>query len=320
MYRLLFKILSPVLAARHFAYDHGLFSSHSLSVPVISVGNIAFGGTGKTPLVHLIASGLQERMRVAILTRGFRSQIEKSGTVKKISSGDGPLFSAEECGDEPYFLAKKTRASIWVGIDRIASGKKAIEEGAQVLLLDDGMQHRRIRRDVEIVVIDSANPWGKLRDLPERLKYATLIVANHITDRAHYERLQQELTRYTSAPLVGARMEILNKEMFPPRKVGLFCGIGQPARFLQTVRDLNQEIVDTLIVEDHGTINLNQLQRFAESCRIKGADVLVCTEKDYVKLSASPLNIIPVEIKLNITDGIEHWENCINKIVRLSNE
>lgn len=305
MEKLLFKILSPVLAARHYAYDHGLFSSHSLSVPVISVGNIAFGGTGKTPLVHLIASMLQERMRVAILTRGFRSQIEKSGKVKKISSGDGPLFSVEECGDEPYFLAKKTRAAVWVGIDRVESGRRAIEEGAECLLLDDGMQHRRIRRDVEIVVIDGANPWGRLRDLPQRLKHATLIVANPSTD---YEQLKREVARYTSAPLVGASIEILNREAFAPRKVGVFCGIGQPARFLQTVRDLNQEIVDTLIVKDHGTIKLNQLQQFAENCRKKGAEVLVCTEKDYVKLPQSSLNIVPVEIKLKITEGIEQWK------------
>ena len=319
-------VYRSLITARNLAYDRDLFASTRLSVPVVSVGNIVVGGTGKTPFVHLLASKLQDKVRLAILTRGYRSQMEKMGESKKISAGAGPLFSPEECGDEPYLLAQKTKAAIWVGADRISSGKKAIEEGANCLLLDDGMQHRRLKRDFEIVMVDGMDPfskgrflpWGLLRDSPKRLKKASLIVATHVKDEDHYRKLQQLLAPLTSAPIVGTQIEVLNKEAFLPRKVGLFCGIGQPARFLQTARDLKSEIVDTLIVEDHRSLHKDQLQTFAERCREKGATALLCTEKDYIKLSPKSsvgLNIIPVEIQLKIIAGKEHWENLIENIL-----
>ena len=113
------------ISARNWAYDRGFLPSTKLSVPVISIGNIVAGGTGKTPLVHLLANQLQDKARLAILTRGYRSQIEKSGRSERIHSQTSP----ETCGDEPYFLAKKTKAAVWVGVDRSASGRLAIEGG-----------------------------------------------------------------------------------------------------------------------------------------------------------------------------------------------
>lgn len=305
------------IALRNFAYDAKIFSSEKLSVPVISIGNVVAGGTGKTPLTHLLASALQEKTRLAILTRGYQSQIEKSGSIKQASSGSGPLCSPQECGDEPYFLCQKTKAAVWVGIDRIASGQKAIEQGANCLLLDDGMQHRRLSRDFEIVVLDGTNPFfegkflpfGLLRDSPKRLKHADLIVVTHSKDLAPFKRIH--------APVVAVQIEVLNKERFHPRKVGIFCGIGQPSRFLQTARDLNQEIVDTLFLNDHAPLQRDQLERFAKNSLEKGAEVLLCTEKDYVKLPRDmfSLEIIPVEIGLKIIHGREHWEKLIDNIL-----
>ncbi|MBS0603423.1 MAG: tetraacyldisaccharide 4'-kinase [Verrucomicrobia bacterium] len=315
-----------LIAARNFAYDQGLFSSLRLPVPVVSVGNVVVGGTGKTPLVHLLAGALQDKVRLGILTRGFRSQIEKSGHVKQISSGSGPRYSAGECGDEPYFLAQKTRAQVWVGADRRSSGKLAIGEGVNCILLDDGMQHRRLKRDFEIVIVDGSDPfskgrflpWGLLRDSPKRLKNADLIVATHVQDQNHYLQLQNSLSVYSRAPVIGTQIDILQKECFSPRKVGVFCGIGQPARFLQTARDLKSEIVDTLILKDHGSVDQGILQAFAEQCKDKGAVALLCTEKDYVKLSPGLrlcLDIVPVGIELKIIAGKEHWEHLIEKIL-----
>ncbi len=306
------------IAARNLAYDRGWFSSAKLPAVVISVGNIVVGGTGKTPLVHLLASQLQEKTRLAILTRGFRSRIEKRGEVKKISSLNGPLFPAEECGDEPYFLAQKTKASIWVGPDRVASGRSAIGEGANCLLLDDGMQHRRLKRDFEIVVIDGIDPfsnerflpWGLLRDSPKRLQSADLIVITH----AQNEEVQKQLNRFTKAPIVATQIEVKKADF--PQNVGVFCGIGKPDRFLQTVRDLKSKIVDTLILQDHGSLQKRQLQSFAEQCREKGAEAILCTEKDYVKVIPDAcLKVIPVEMQLKIVAGQEHWEKLIENIL-----
>ena len=313
------------IALKNLAYDKKILSSEKLSVPVVSIGNLVAGGTGKTPLVHSLALALQNKVRLGILSRGYKSQIEKSKQIKQISEGDGPLCSPTECGDEPYFLAQKTKASFWVGADRIASGKKAIEQGVNCLLLDDGMQHRRLFRDFEIVVIDGTNPFsegnflprGWLRDSPKRLKNADLIVATHVKDATHFKQLQALISHFSDAPLIGTQVEVLNRERFVPRKVGVFCGIGQPSRFLQTARDLNQEIVDTLILKDHAPLQKGQLEKFAKNCFEKGARALLCTEKDYVKLSRndSSLDIHPVEIALKIIHGREHWEKLIDNIL-----
>jgi tetraacyldisaccharide 4'-kinase len=319
-------VYRSMIAARNFAYDHQWLPSIQLPVVVVSVGNIVVGGTGKTPFVHLLASQLQHKIQLAILTRGFRSQIEKSGKVKKISCGNGPFFSALECGDEPYFLAQKTNASIWVGADRVVSGELAIKEGANCLLLDDGMQHRRLKRDFEIVIVDAIDPfskgrflpWGWLRDSPKRLQSADLVVITHVKDQNHYAKLQKQLRCFTNAPTIATQIEVLNKKAKFPDKVAVFCGIGKPDRFLQTVRDLKSEIVDTLILKDHGALEGGRLREFAEKCRNKGAELLFCTEKDYVKLSPDSsvcLKIEPIEIQLKITAGQEHWEQLLKNIL-----
>lgn len=314
------------ISLRNLAYDKKILSSEKLPVPVVSIGNIVAGGTGKTPLIHLLSLALQEKARLGILSRGYLSQIEKSGETKQASAGEGPLCSPEECGDEPYFLAQKTKASIWVGTDRIASGKKAIEQGSNCLLLDDGMQHRRLCRDFEIVVVDGTSPFsegrflpcGLLRDSPKRLKNADLIVVSHVKDVVHFEQIQALIAHYSDAPMISTQIEVLNRDRFIPRKVGIFCGIGQPSRFLQTARDLNQEIVDTLILNDHALLHKGQLETFAKKCLDKGANALLCTEKDYVKLSHNDslsLDIFPVEIELKIIHGKEHWEKLIDNIL-----
>jgi tetraacyldisaccharide 4'-kinase len=319
-------VYRSIIAARNLAYDQGWISSVQLPALVISVGNIVVGGTGKTPLVHLLASRLHEKIPLAILTRGFRSQIEKLGKNKKISSENGPICSVEECGDEPYFLAQKTKIPIWVGADRALSGRLAIEEGAKCLLLDDGMQHRRLKRDIEIVIVDGMDlfskerflPWGLLRDSPKRLRTANLIVCTHVRDQNHYCQLQKQLNHLTHAPTVAAQIEVLGKESYIPRKAGAFCVIGKPDRFLQTLRDLKSEIVDTLILKDHESLPSSQLKKFAETCRDKGAELLLCTEKDYVKLPPDLsvcLKIDPIEIQLKIIAGKEHWEKLIENIL-----
>jgi len=320
------KLYRFLIAARNRAYDLKLLPAFSLPVPVVSIGNVVVGGTGKTPLTHLLTLSLQKELDLAILTRGFKSQIEKRGEIRQISTGTGPLLSPEECGDEPYLLAQKTKASIWVGADRVASGKQAIQAGAECLLLDDGMQHRRLHRDVEIVLVDSRDPFSKerflpyglLRDSPKRLEKASLIVAAHIESESQFKRLKKQLAPFTSAPLVGAQIEVLSGKL--PSKVGLFCGIGHPARFIQTVRDLKSEITHTLVLKDHDPLPLKEPHAFAQKCKKKGAKALVCTEKDAVKLGSienCPLKIIPVKIEWKITFGKEHWENCVKHIVEL---
>ncbi|HEY2810641.1 MAG TPA: tetraacyldisaccharide 4'-kinase [Rhabdochlamydiaceae bacterium] len=311
---------------RALAYAKKILPSFSLPAAVISVGNIAVGGTGKTPFVRLLARQLQGACRLAILSRGFHSQMERSPGGVKVASAGNPFFSPEECGDEPYFLGQETLADVWVGRDRVASGHKAIQEGAQCLILDDGMQHRRLARDFELVVVDGKDPLargnflprGLLRDLPVRLKEAHLIIANHVEDDAHLETVRETLKNYTRAPLLGVRAEAVQAESIKGKRAGVYCGIGRPERFVEMLRALGVKIVDALFLMDHSAVEQGQLQRFAQSCKEKGADCLLCTAKDWVKWPSpptTPLPVHPVNMELKICAGKEHWDALLQSIL-----
>lgn len=331
------SLLRPVLAlssifyrlavmCRHAAYEHKWLQTLSVSTPTISVGNIVVGGTGKTPLVQLLANALQQQGKIAILTRGFRSQAEKRREPLRLVKGCGA--SAKFCGDEPLFLAESTEASVWVGPDRALSALRAQEEGAICLILDDGLQHRRLRRDLEIITIDANDPfssgrflpYGLLRDLPERLQHADLIVANHTRDLAHYERVKKELSAYTQAPVVAMQHEMIETPKLQASRIGIFCGIGKPHYFVDSLKRQGADVVDTCIMLDHQGISLENLEVFVQSCAEKGAEWIACTEKDWVKLQEQELKlrlklpVFPMKMHLKILAGQEHWDRIIERI------
>ncbi len=319
------QIWSLIIRIRHIAYDWGLLKIKRAPLPTFSVGNIAIGGTGKTPLVHLLAELLSEKGKVAILTRGFKSKFEKARRPVQISAGKGPIYSAQECGDEPFFLSLHTSASIWVSPDRSASARLAHAEGAVCLLLDDGMQHRKIARDLEIVTVDGTDPLGggrlvpagRLRDLPQRLRHADLIVATHVRDHAHYEEVKKQLSVYTQAPVVATDHIARDPSLVAGRKVGAFCGIGVPDHFYEMLETLGAEPVGMLSLLDHEAATEKELSAFAGYCKERGAEILVCTEKDAVKLPKQlilSLPVIPIAVRLEITAGREHWEAVIEKM------
>lgn len=304
------------VALRHVAYEKGWITGTKLSVPVISVGNIAVGGTGKTPVVHLLVQALQEVCKVAIVSRGFRSEIERSGQVRKIASAGKVDCSAALCGDEPFTLGTGTLADVWVGADRVACGQKAISEGAECIVLDDGMQHRRLQRDFEIVVVDGKDPLcqerflprGRLRDLPSELRRADLLIANHVSDALETEAVAQVLKKYSDAPVVGVRVQPLEPEKIRGLRAGVFCGIGSPERFIETLRALDVSIVDALFVPDHCSPKPEELENFINKCHEKGATHILCTEKDWVKLPPSLKGVESVPMQLKIVSGQEHWD------------
>jgi tetraacyldisaccharide 4'-kinase len=300
------------IALRHTLYDGKWMKISRVPIPVISIGNIAAGGTGKTPLVHFLAKELLTSHSVAILSRGYRGSSEKSN--QRVNS--------PAVGDEPYWLATALpEAQVWVGRDRAASALLACEHGAERILLDDGMQHRRLARDVEIVVMDAEDLFGKgdflprgyLRDTPKRLAQADLIAVSHIQNESHLEEVRARIAPYSKAPLVGMRMRI--SDDLKGKKVGVFCGIAKPERFLSMVRELGAEIVSQLITLDHVAPTKEQLEAFA--AQFSGAEMLVCTEKDAVKLPSDLQTCIPIRVlkaELEMTAGHEHWKQLIQKI------
>jgi len=308
--------------ARNIAYEKKIFPQIAVKKPVISIGNIQLGGVGKTPFVLLLAEQLLTKGKVAVLSRGYRSTIERSGQVQKVCSGKGPLYSAKVMGDEPYLLAERLpKLAVWVGRDRAYSAQAAAREGVDWILLDDGMQHRRVKRDIEIVVLDGEDllgggyffPGGLLRDDPTRLKEADWIVVNPVQDGAHFEEIEKKLRPWSSAPVIGVRMHL--EPTLSGKKVALFCGIGKPEQFVAAVKEMGVEVVVSHFAPDHRKIGLKKLKKFAQTASLLGAEMLVCTEKDAVKGSwALPLKIVPLRGNLEIVAGRENWKALLEKL------
>ncbi|HEY5235183.1 MAG TPA: tetraacyldisaccharide 4'-kinase [Rhabdochlamydiaceae bacterium] len=301
------------VALRNEAYDSGLFKAYDAGLPVISVGNIIAGGTGKTPFVKFLAEELSKKFQVAIVSRGYRSSAEKTGQVFQVT----PETDVASCGDEPYLLARGLpKVQVWVGKNRLDSAKRAKEKGAEVILMDDGMQHRKLKRDIEIVLVDGEDPFGKgfflprgfLRDSPVRLKKADCIVVIEPSSSG----IEQEIRRYTEAPIVFA--ERMTDVSLKGKKVAVFCAIGKPQKFLQSVREAGGEIVASFFKPDHDPFYPEELKKFAEESL---ADALVCTEKDQVKLPSDfkcRLPIIALTSHLKIFSNETAWQELLKNI------
>ncbi len=321
------KVFEWGIKLRHVAYKIHFFKTGQVNAPVISVGNITAGGTGKTPLInHLVQLFLREG-KVAIISRGYRSSLECQTTPTAICLGQGPLFSSLICGDEPYLLASfNPTCDLWIGKNRLLAAKMAIQRGVDFIFLDDGMQSLELKRDLEIVVMDGKELFGKgyflprgyLREDPKELKKASYIFVNHIQCATEYREAKCQLLPYTQAPVIGIRMHLA--ERLSGVKAGVFCGLGKPQRFLDTLNEAGVSIIDALIAGDHKSFTVDALEIFAEQCKAKGAEMLLCTEKDAVKLANQvkfSLPIKSVKVSLEVVEGKEHWDALYAKIKSL---
>lgn len=312
------------VALRNFAYDKEILSVERFPLPVISIGNIVAGGTGKTPFVCFLAQKLMKMGKVAILSRGYRSATEKSGKVAKLEHADFELY-----GDESSMLARQLpEAMIWVGKERVESAKEAFAGGAKCIILDDGMQHRKIARDIEIGMVDAEDPFGKgfylprgfLRDSPKRLKEMDLIVVSGVQSEAQFDGVKAEIRNYTNCPIVGVQLEVLGKEVIQGKSLGTFCGIAKPVRFMNSVKEAGAEIVESIQTLDHCSFPLQELELFSRSCKAKGAQMLVCTEKDAIKLPehlALSLPIVALKVELKMIFGEAFFQELLLKIQEL---
>lgn len=325
-------LFGMVVSLRNWLYDRQWLKSESSLVPlVLSVGNITAGGTGKTPVTLMLAQEFNNT-RLAILSRGYKSPAEKRSTPTLLSRGSGPQYPAKECGDEPFLLASRLpKAIVIVGKNRRAGAAIAKELGVEAILLDDGLQHRSLKRDFDIVVMNASDlfgqgfllPRGLLRDPITSLRRADLIVVNHVLDSAHALALEQKIRPFTAAPVVGTQMAVASVKTLEGRSISLtgkqvsiFCGIAHPQQFRQQVEALGAHVVNHHYLSDHGSFDTDALLQFSEACRSKGAQYLICTEKDRVKLSPEhrhSLEIAYLEMHLRMISGEEHWKAFVAK-------
>lgn len=253
---------------RNKLYDLRILPIHKVHSVVVSVGNVVAGGSGKTPFVHLLAKTFQHR-KVAILSRGY---------------GKIP--------DEAMLLAQRLpNVKVYVGKDRVAL---ALQADADLLILDDGFQHRRLHRDFDVVLGETKGhylPWGFLRDSPKRVKRADFIFGE-------------------TKLIVKRILDLKGKEIPTIRgwKVAIFCGIAKPHKFKKTVQDLGAEVVAEKYFGDHEMTNLNRLPK---------AEAYICTEKDAVKLLPTDLPIYYLEMEMEAPEG---WQKLVETIDRKISE
>lgn len=327
-------IFKGIVHLRNYAYDSGFLSKYRPPVPlIISIGNIVAGGTGKTPATLFVASEFCDDFKIAILSRGYRSPAEKSISPIVLSQGSGPLHPATYSGDEPYLISENfPKAIVIVGKDRHTASNMAARMGAQMILLDDGMQHRHLARDFEIVLIDSRDPFGQghflprglLRESVNSLSRADFIILNHVKDEEEFLKLKNDISEYSKAFVAGSQMKVtkfsdLSGNEIPSLKdvkIGLFCAIAKPEKFKETILNEEAIILDEYFIGDHLSFDPLKLEEFANNCRAKGAEMIVCTEKDQVKfpkyLKVS-LPIIWVKVKLDLVFGEDEWKSFIQK-------
>lgn len=272
----LFGLLAAV---RRWLYEIRLLPSSSLGVPIVVVGNISVGGTGKTPLVIWLAENLEQHgYRPGIISRGYGGNADDALPVHKNSD---PAI----VGDEPVLLAKRSQCPVWIGRDRVRTAQALLETHPQcdIVISDDGLQHYRLRRDFEIAVIDGNRglgngyllPAGPLRESPLRLNIVDAVVVNG--GGVYAEAYMMQLKTGVFHNLQNPEKTALATD-FSGRSICAVAGIGNPARFFQCLRDLGLRF-EQRIFADHHAFQAADLQSIA-------ADVILMTEKDAVKCAA----------------------------------
>jgi len=301
---------------RDYAYQQGWLTTERLDTFTVSVGNLTAGGTGKTPLVWWLLERLQERgARCAVLSRGYRRRKPERVTILRVTD-EAPV---EVTGDEIQLLRRRFRVAVGIAADRVAAGRELIERfHPEVLLLDDGFQHRRLERDLDIVLIDVTDPFGRrellplgrLREPVAALARADAMVLNRVAADERWEGLQEELRRHNAlAPIFLARFEpeavvrAANGEERPVewlagRRVAAFAGIGNPEAFFDTVSRTGAVLVERLTFPDH------HRYRGAGPVKPPDAELLITTEKDLVNLDGyNPPDLYWLKMRLVVEQG-----------------
>ena len=325
-------LYGAVTRTRLSLYRRGTFHSTTLDRPVISIGNITTGGTGKTPLVEWVARTLAAQgKRVCILTRGYGRDNPNQRVV--VSDGHTVLATPDEAGDEPFLLATNLLGAAIVisNADRVAASQEAIKEfGADCFVLDDGFQHLRVKRDLNILTIDATNPWGgghllpygRLREPRAGVRRADCIVITRCDQANKVTALRDEIASLNSvAPVFESRMRIVHvvplrsfeTDRPPKSPLAAFCAVGNPRAFFNQVPD---EVALEKAFPDHHRYSQAEIDSLIDEAKHAGANSLITTAKDAVKLQSISLSLpcYVLEITPQIENEAELTELVLNSV------
>jgi len=334
-------------------YRRRILRPQELGCPVISIGNLTVGGTGKTPVAEMLARELQKRgRRVAILSRGYKSvprpfvQRLQNRIFKHldlfppriVSDGNRVLLDSRRAGDEPHMLAKNLPGvCVLVDKDRVKSGLHALRHfDSDVLLLDDGLQYQRLRHRLDVVLVDRQSPFGNehllprgtLREPPSNLRRASFIIVTKSgpePDTALMSRLRRlnptaaiiecdHAPRHWQDILTGEKLPL---EHLKGCHVGAMSGIARPESFEDAVRRLGANVEITKAFADHHRFTKKEIFRFLEWCDRRSLDALVTTEKDAVRFPEIDDPRVPMlylRVEIEILRGREHWDDLLNRV------
>ncbi len=325
------------LVARSSGYAVGALRTGRLPCPVVSVGNLTLGGSGKTPLAELVALALRRLGAMpALVSRGYG---RKSRGVRIVADGSGIQAGPLEAGDEPLLLAERLPGvPVVVGENRLAAGRVAIERcGATAIVLDDGYQHRTLAKDLDLLVVNGQAPWGNGRLFPRgtlreplpAIGRASFVVVSEPPDAGALDRIVATVRRHNPAvPVAVGRIEALaaedkwRGERLPPaglagRRLLAFAGLGRPQGFLSTLQALGVLVAGAVEFPDHHWFTPQDLADLVRRGRAAGAEGLVTTEKDWVRLRGFPLGgpLWVLSTRLRLTTGEETLVATLGRLV-----
>ena len=336
-----------VVSLRYLLYRTGLLRRYPLGTQVISIGNVTAGGTGKTPVTEIFARTLKaEGRKVAILSRGYRRKeapwwqrmftqvIEKPLVV---SDGKHVLLDSATGGDEPYMLASNLPGvAVVVDRNRVKAGRWAVNRlGCDTLILDDGFQYQKLKHSIEVVLVDSTNPFGNgnllprgiLREPAKNLKRADIIFLTKC--RGDVSAVKAEIRKYnTTAEIVECNhtpkvmKDVWSREEFPlswlkGKTLCTLSGIASPKGFENSLRHLGAKVVWCERYADHHRYDPSEVLYALNRTADMGADALVTTEKDAVRfprLETAPVKCLYLRIAIEILAGGESFDQLINRI------
>jgi tetraacyldisaccharide 4'-kinase len=314
--------------ARNACYRRGILRRQQVGAPVISIGNLTSGGTGKTPLVEWTARELTSLGRkVCVLTRGYG----RNNPRRQVIASDGKEILADpaQTGDEAFMLAEGLRgqAAVICNADRVSAAAWAIKNlGSNVFVLDDAFQHQQIARDLNILAVDATNPWGNRRSLPagilresiEELSRADCVIITR-ADLENSRGLRDEIeTIHPGMPVllsqmkhnqlreVGTNSRVMDSENIKALPAGAICGIGNPESFFQLLQREGYSLTYQRSFRDHHNFTQTDVDLIVREAQSKGASALLTTAKDAAKLRSLKIGLPCYAAEIEIE--IEHHE------------
>lgn len=331
---------SLIILIRNYFYDTGLFKSYKISKPILSIGNITTGGTGKSPFTIFLAKYfLNNNIKPSIISRGYKG---KSSAIEVVFNGEGIISTPDKCGDEPYMMASRLLTNyknffVITGSDRVTTAEYAISKfNPEIIILDDAFQHRKIKRNLDIVLIDTEGylnnifsnsiilPSGNLRESCNSLKRADIIIQNNKFKKI--EKLEK-LTKF------GKDVFILNytvKGFFDAngndvdikeKNIIAFSGIAKPDSFFGEIKKYGCKLLKSYAFRDHHNYTDKDLKEITSDATKE--TIFITTEKDFVKINKSEIfqkyfNVLFMKIELNLEEQ-DKFFTIVNDIIKTKN-